>query len=119
MSVRAGSVSDRSVQIVPSPNGFVGTEAREGFTMSLSITCPTCQSVLSPDPALAGKKIRCPGCRTVLDVPAPGPSGDENVWAALQTKARPTSGGRVPQEESPIVAPRRADSPLPVGWIVG
>ncbi|MCI0680790.1 MAG: HEAT repeat domain-containing protein [Gemmataceae bacterium] len=90
--------------------------------MALSITCPACQTSLSLDQSLAGKKVRCPRCQAVLDVPAAAGGGDENVWTALQAKPRLTPGNRVPREApaEPVPAPRRrVASPLPVGWIIG
>lgn len=40
----------------------------------LTVSCPNCQATLRVPPALAGKKIRCKKCETVLAVQAPAPA---------------------------------------------
>jgi predicted Zn finger-like uncharacterized protein len=40
--------------------------------MAMAISCPTCQAVLTVQAELAGRKIRCSGCSTVLQVPGGG-----------------------------------------------
>jgi serine/threonine protein kinase len=42
----------------------------EGLAM-LSFCCSSCQKHLAVKEALAGKKVKCPGCGQVVDVPAP------------------------------------------------
>jgi predicted Zn finger-like uncharacterized protein len=43
--------------------------------MPLAISCPTCHATLTVQDELAGRKIRCTGCSTVLLVPAAHPAG--------------------------------------------
>jgi len=42
--------------------------------MSLSATCPSCGKTLKAKDDLAGKRVRCPGCRDVLTLPAAEPA---------------------------------------------
>jgi predicted RNA-binding Zn-ribbon protein involved in translation (DUF1610 family) len=50
--------------------------------MPITAVCPSCQSkVRAPDKA-AGKRVKCPKCGAVLDVPTPAPA-----WVAEQTAA--------------------------------
>src|SRR5262245_41995850 len=53
-------------------------------------TCTVCRTQLSGDEAFAGKKMRCPHCRSVQTVPVP-----EAVGAASGS-APPIGGGRPP-----------------------
>src|SRR4051812_10676226 len=36
----------------------------------LSVTCPSCDKKLQVKDELAGRKVKCPGCQTVVAVPA-------------------------------------------------
>src|SRR4051794_26868190 len=53
--------------------------------MPLAASCPTCQKKLSLAEELAGRSVRCPGCRTVFAAPAP---------AAVETEEPPDEGPR-------------------------
>ncbi len=47
--------------------------------MSLSVTCPDCDKTLRVKDELAGKKVRCPGCSTVIPIPAKELEADDDV----------------------------------------
>src|SRR5438552_1355338 len=91
--------------------------------MALNMSCPECNSSLSLDPALAGKRIRCPRCDAVIGVPASGARPEDGIRGdALQAKSPRDERRRVAEDVEPA-GPRRPyaaiHQPLPVGWIVG
>ena len=47
--------------------------------MSLSVACPDCDKSLKVKDELAGKKIRCPACSSVIAIPKPASDDDELV----------------------------------------
>lgn len=38
--------------------------------MSIQLQCQSCQKILKVDDSAAGKKARCPGCQSLIDIPA-------------------------------------------------
>ena len=75
------------------------------------ITCPGCQTVLKiGNPALAGKKIACPRCKTHVTVPGaavPVPEVDE---IEVVEEDRPVGGQQAPQQRE-AASEREADEP--------
>jgi len=61
--------------------------------MSLEFACtnPECEKALSISDEYAGKKIRCPGCRTVMTAPLPG---DATVVMREESESSPSSGAK-------------------------
>jgi hypothetical protein len=49
--------------------------------MAIVLHCD-CGKTLQVSDDKAGKKARCPGCQSILDIPAPDSNGDENVQRA-------------------------------------
>src|SRR5438034_9589431 len=90
--------------------------------MSLSVTCPRCESKYQLDAGMRGKKMRCPNpiCRAVFEVrddsDAPAPSVE--APKAQEVKPAPVPAPPVeatPKEPPPIVAkPVEAKKPEPV-----
>ncbi|MBV9125113.1 MAG: hypothetical protein JO112_17290 [Planctomycetes bacterium] len=76
----------------------------------LSVTCPECDKKLQVRDELAGKKVKCPGCGTVVGVPAP------KVKAGGPATARSTGNGddeedQEPRGRSAAKAPARGQRP--------
>jgi hypothetical protein len=57
--------------------------------MPIDVTCPGCQATLRAPDAAAGKKIKCPKCQTVADVPAAAPPAGNQVSAAPPPPPQP------------------------------
>lgn len=79
--------------------------------MSMVITCDSCSKKLKLKAEHAGKKVRCPGCQTVLLVPAVSVS-DEPMDAIIpeeaprtRRKAKPEKK-RTPSKRTPTRAPK-------------
>ncbi len=68
--------------------------------MPISVTCACGKSVRAKD-ELAGRKVRCPGCRGILTIPQPPPAADEEAVELFLADPPPTR----PQ-------PRRTPPPL-------
>src|SRR5262249_32689954 len=69
----------------------------------LAFACPNCRCKLRARDSMAGKKVHCPGCRTVVRIPAPTPL-PEAPGATVQHRApdrtpRPASWLRLPGYE--------------------
>src|SRR5689334_8924367 len=73
--------------------------------MPISLKCHGCKSTLKVRDELAGKKVKCPRCQTVLAVPDEEEEEEAPV-AAKTARARPRTGktGRFQASEPP---PRR------------
>ncbi len=50
--------------------------------MPILLTCPSCNKTLKAPDSVAGRKVKCPQCATVLDVPAPAAEPPTAVSAA-------------------------------------
>jgi phage FluMu protein Com len=68
--------------------------------MPISMTCSNCNKTLKVPDDLAGKKVRCPACKTVLAVPVP----EEDV-EAIEEEAPP------PKKPSNAIKPEKALPP--------
>lgn len=80
--------------------------------MSIKFVCPHCQKPLQVKEDLAGKKVKCPGCQQVLDVPAGVVAA---TGAAAPAVSRPASAPAAAARPAVAVAPppRVAAPPLP------
>jgi DNA-directed RNA polymerase subunit RPC12/RpoP len=82
--------------------------------MSLSVTCSDCDKSLKVKDELAGKKIRCPGCSSVIAIPQPATDDDElpDEWdepAPAKRKRRAADNDELDDEE-PVARPRSRSS---------
>ena len=74
--------------------------ATRGEAMPIEITCTHCRRQLRAPDSLAGKRVKCPGCQAVLQVPRPEPQQEsladllEDVMAAPQAPAIQQSPAR-------------------------
>lgn len=59
--------------------------------MPISLTCPACRKKLTARDELAGKRVKCPGCRQPLLLPGARPSEHTAVGPAIQ----PADTGKV------------------------
>ncbi|MEQ9379801.1 MAG: hypothetical protein RJP95_02980, partial [Pirellulales bacterium] len=50
--------------------------------MAIRITCESCGRTLQAKDTAAGKKVKCPGCESVIQVPE---AGSEDVYEAEET----------------------------------
>jgi phage FluMu protein Com len=41
--------------------------------MPISVLCPSCNSKLNAPDAAAGKRVKCPKCQVLMELPAPEP----------------------------------------------
>jgi DNA-directed RNA polymerase subunit RPC12/RpoP len=84
--------------------------------MSLSVTCSDCDKSLKVKDELAGKKIRCPGCSSVIAIPKPASDDDEqpDEWdepAPAKRKRRAAEDDF--EDDEPVARPRsRASKPV-------
>jgi phage FluMu protein Com len=61
--------------------------------MTIAFQCVHCQKPLQVNDTLAGKKVKCPGCQTVLTVPAPvGAATGGGGASAAAAPAKPANG---------------------------
>jgi phage FluMu protein Com len=60
----------------------IGPVQRKGISMPFTIACTNCEKTLKVPDEMAGKKVRCPACKSVVLVPA---ANDED--AAIQEDA--------------------------------
>jgi DNA-directed RNA polymerase subunit RPC12/RpoP len=58
------------------------------MSVKIKITCAKCKKPLWATAALAGKRVKCPACQSVLTVPAP-PAADLEALAAKALGAQP------------------------------
>jgi len=42
-------------------------------TVSIKVTCPSCQKTINAPDSAAGKRGKCPGCQTIISIPAAAP----------------------------------------------
>lgn len=79
----------------------------------IQINCPECRKALRASPAAAGKKLKCPGCGTIISVPAgePAPSPVAALpKTATKTDPKPPPLPRVQDDEDePFPLVRRED----------
>jgi LSD1 subclass zinc finger protein len=64
--------------------------------MPIQVTCPTCGKLLQAPDSTAGKRVRCPSCQTIVDVPgglleaeAVGPPGGFQDYSPPAPVGRP------------------------------
>lgn len=86
-----------------------------GLRMPIQVTCTNCQKVIKAPDNLAGKRVKCPQCSTVLSIP-----GNASAGTAAQrppaTKPRSTTppGSPTPQPgKSPTRGPQGANPAVP------
>jgi hypothetical protein len=60
--------------------------------MSIEVTCPTCRAVLPAPETMAGQRIRCADCQSLVDVPKPTeqPSELQPIFADETPTTEPT-----------------------------
>ena len=77
--------------------------------MPIPLTCGTCGKKLQVGDQYAGRKVACPGCKTVLTAPG-APSAPASPGAALAAKApaAPTPAAKAPAAASKPAAPLAA-----------
>src|SRR5262245_34418749 len=63
--------------------------------MSIRLKCPDCDKPLKAKDELAGKRIRCPGCQSVIRVPTNAAPADES--ATRKTSPTPAAEDDVPE----------------------
>jgi len=62
--------------------------------MTIAVSCPQCRRTINAGERFAGKKVRCPDCQTVVEVPA---SGQESAQPQAQRAPQTT----MPQAAAP------------------
>lgn len=78
--------------------------------MAIRVVCPSCGKQFGARPEHAGKRAKCPGCATVLTIPAAQPGGA----ASGQAGAKPASGaGAKPAPRPGAGTPIRPTAPAP------
>lgn len=80
--------------------------------MPIAMTCPQCQKGLTVADKLAGKKIKCPACKNVLDVPGGAPAEEDEL-----TLSGPSHSSPAPQTQPAAPAasrPVEADDDLQI-----
>jgi serine/threonine protein kinase/WD40 repeat protein/phage FluMu protein Com len=89
--------------------------AQQGNPM-ITISCSACQKKLSVKEALAGKKVKCPGCGQVTAVPAkvPAAAGADNQppLPPAPFEARPRQDPKTPSPPEGSVGDRPTNPPL-------
>src|ERR1043165_4762024 len=73
--------------------------------MPISIRCPECGRKLSAPDGAAGKRARCPHCKTIVTLPSAAAPPPEEVLDAEPMAA--------PPEPQPVAAPAAAPEPEP------
>jgi uncharacterized protein len=75
--------------------------------MPISVTCPTCGAKLKTPDTAAGKKIKCPKCEKLIDVPAEGEEAVADVPAAAPDEPE------APPEDVADVSPEGEGAEVP------
>ena len=73
--------------------------------MPIKVVCPKCKKALNAPDAMAGKKVKCPGCMAVMDVPA--------GIAAFQGETKLAAKPAAPPAAAKPAAPLAAAAPGP------
>lgn len=68
--------------------------------MPIHVICPKCKKPLTAPDSMAGKKVKCPGCQAVMNVPAGIPAYQGETKLAVKTSAPPPA----PQAPAPPAA---------------
>ena len=88
--------------------------------MSIRLKCEKCGKALQTADGLAGKRVRCPGCKAVLTVPMP--PANPPLEEVLVLEESPAAPGPVPAEGPTSQAAAKA-APVgkkkKTGWIIG
>jgi predicted Zn finger-like uncharacterized protein len=80
--------------------------------MSLSVTCPDCDRTIKVKDEIAGKKVRCPGCSTVISIPAASANDDDflsdfdDVSTPKRPRRRKSESIDDDEDDLPAVKPR-------------
>ncbi len=89
--------------------------------MSIRVVCGKCGKWLIAQDALLGKRVRCPGCQTVLAIPAKAPQATAPKAALQPTPKRPAAPPPIPAKKSSVpppdefaIAPAHKVAPPPV-----
>src|SRR5205085_12322442 len=77
--------------------------------MPIDVTCPNCKATLRAPDASAGKKIKCPKCETITEVPAAAQSAPSPVSAV--PPASPSPPPAPPPATASAAPPRDEDRP--------
>src|SRR4051812_18812811 len=78
--------------------------------MPLSVTCQ-CGKRLSVPEAMAGKRVRCPVCKQIVNVPAPEP--EEVAVEEVASEPEPPEAPRDDQDEGEETPSRKKKKPPP------
>ncbi len=88
--------------------------------MAISLTCPSCERALKVKDELAGRKIKCPACGSVITVIAKEANSDARITAK---KAQPARVSRddddEPEEEERPRKKRKKKGKSNLGLIIG
>jgi len=76
--------------------------------MSFSVRCPHCDRVLNASERLAGKAVRCPGCRRPLQLPGQAESAPSQPAGGQQSAAAPSQRTTTLKATNPGGAKRSA-----------
>jgi LSD1 subclass zinc finger protein len=79
--------------------------------MSIPVRCTGCRSLLKLSDALAGKKVKCPKCKTVLPVPKAEP---ELVEVAVEEEPRAKKKAAPPRVPTGRTGRVQREEPAPV-----
>ena len=84
--------------------------------MSISFYCPSCNATRSAHEVLAGRKVRCPSCDELVEVPAEATNDDGTATVAI-TPAEDDATGTVALQavEADPVEVTEVVEPPPVG----
>lgn len=69
--------------------------------MAISITCPNCEKKLQAPDTAVGKKVRCPGCQTLIKVPEPDTPDPDPSTAVSDTPQSSKPGPSTGVSETP------------------
>jgi len=82
--------------------------------MSMTVTCPDCDKTLKVKDDAAGKKVRCPACSTVLQIPAKSKDADDDFLDDLEEAAPSKKRKRRSEDDfdddEPVASPRTRKS---------
>src|SRR5580700_7152378 len=85
--------------------------------MSLTVTCPDCDKTLRVKDEFAGKKLRCPGCSTVISIPVKSDESDDDDFPGRadrsKQKRRPADDD-FDDDDDDLPVPKARPKPKPV-----
>lgn len=85
--------------------------------MPIQVTCTNCQKVIKAPDNLAGKRVKCPQCSTVLAIPGTAPAGAATAQRPAAPAQRPAARPAGPGGAShPSTAQPRGPAPVQGGF---